>query len=180
MRMPIPPLYRQSTVILQAHVGGLLWAKALSTLLPAILSVSVFWQGSVYLVTLLPKWTFLSAWARITSEMLQTSHSQSRVRPSIIVTSLLALSLSFVPALLFLLFHFSFQLLFSCQTDLETSRHEPRAPGLRERQGHLERLTCLSFALTHRSLCSCFTPGGLCWRPETILTRSHCLILLSV
>lgn len=25
-----------------------------------------------------------------------------------------------------------------------------------------------------------FTPSGLCWRPETILARSHCLILLSV
>lgn len=57
IRLSIPPLDRQIAVITQKPCGGPLQAKTLITLLPAISSVSVIWQGSVYLVTLLPKWT---------------------------------------------------------------------------------------------------------------------------
>lgn len=57
IRPPSPPLDIQITVIAQKPLEGPLQTEVLSALLPAILLVSVIWQGSVYLVTVLLKWT---------------------------------------------------------------------------------------------------------------------------
>ena len=88
--------------------------------------------------------------------------------------------LSFALVLIVPLLRFSVQLLSSHQTGLETSRPETSPPGTREQQGHLGRLALLSLLSLTTRLCPHFTPSGLCWKPETILARSYCLILLSV
>lgn len=171
-------------LLLRALWVGPLWAKALSTLLPAIFSVSVLWQDGVNQVVLLSRWT-LAISLYLGKTNLQNVTDQSVIHSHIwgFYYHRHCIGPNFViyPVLFFLLSSFSVQLLFSCQTDLETCRPETSPWGPREQQGHLERqLSPHSYALTHPSLCSRFTPSGLCWRPKTILARSHCLILLSV
>lgn len=176
----IPP--PDGHIIAQSLVEDPLWAKALRTLLPAIFSVSVLWQDSVYQVVLLSKWTLAISLClgktnlqNITDQSFTATYKVYYHRHSIGPISVI------YPALFFLLSSFSVHLLLSCQTDLETWRPKTSPWGPHEQLGHLERqCSPHSYALTHPSLCSHFTPSRLCWRPETILARSHCLVLLSV
>lgn len=158
-------------------MGDPLWVKALNTLLPAIFLVSV------YQVILLSKW-ILTISLCLGKTNLQNVKDQSFTDTYKVfyyyrhsIDSIFVIYL----ALFFLFSSFSIQILLSCQTDLETCSPKTSPWGPREQQGHLERQhSPHSYALTHPSLCSHFTPSGLCWRHETILARSHCLVLLSV
>lgn len=88
----------------------------------------------------------------------------------IIITTLLLQSLSFAPALLFfsspsyLSFYYFFRQIWK-PPDLRPAFQEIVSTKAIWRGS----LSPLSFVLSHPSLCLCFTPSGVCWRPETIL-----------
>lgn len=103
IRLSIPPLDRQIAVITQKPCGGPLQAKTLTTLLPASSAVSVIWKVVFIWLPCYQSghWLFPSAWARLSSETLNTSHSQPHTRPHISITTLFLQSLSFAPVLFF-------------------------------------------------------------------------------
>lgn len=89
----IPPL--DGHIIAQSLVEDPLWAKALRTLLPAIFSVSVLWQDSVYQVVLLSKWTLAISLClgKTNLQNITDQYSQPHTR-SIITATPLVQSLS--------------------------------------------------------------------------------------
>lgn len=112
VRLPTPPLNRQISVIPQKPLGRGERGKA-STVSQGLTCPLASYPFSIchlarqclsgYSVTKVHIGYF-SAWGRRSSETLNTCHSQPRMRPYIIITTLLLHSLSFAPALLFFSF----------------------------------------------------------------------------